>query len=146
MSQNSEIRKCLDALSYPFLNVTSKTSKAPASLSGDKSSDALAKAQLADKMETELNELKLQEMARHLITVDLKYQQFFLDDDRGINDVAAAKDTLQRKQSGVFGGIKVVRLSGKSTLILLLVESLEKRFKFHFFGNRKTNNLDKVDI
>ena len=30
-------------------------------------------------------------------------------------------------------------------LIELLVEPLEKRFKFHFFGNRKTNNLEKPE-
>jgi len=38
-------------------------------------------------------------------------------------------------------------LSNQATNILieLLVEPLEKRFKFHFFGNRKTNNLEKPE-
>jgi len=31
-----------------------------------------------------------------------------------------------------------------SIVIILLVKPLEKRFKYHFFGQRKTNNLDKV--
>ncbi len=31
-----------------------------------------------------------------------------------------------------------------SIVISLLVKPLEKRFKYHFFGSRKTNNLDKV--
>lgn len=32
----------------------------------------------------------------------------------------------------------------ENTLIKLLVQPLEKRFKFHFCTSRKTNNLDKV--
>ena len=34
----------------------------------------------------------------------------------------------------------------KNTTLNILVSPLEKRFKFHFFTNRKTNNLDKVII
>lgn len=32
----------------------------------------------------------------------------------------------------------------ENTLIQLLIQPLEKRFKFHFCTARKTNNLDKV--
>ena len=135
----SEIRKCLESLSYPFLNAAAaaaaaKTAKAlvnsSSSQSGGsdfKSTDALVKAQLADKVETESNELKLQEMARHFLSVDLKFQQFFVDEE--VSDNATTTTSTS---------------NGKNALIALLVESLEKRFKFHFFGNRKTNNLEKV--
>ena len=37
-----------------------------------------------------------------------------------------------------------LKLSPK--LIQILIQPLEKRFKFHFFTNRKTNNLDKVSF
>lgn len=30
-------------------------------------------------------------------------------------------------------------------LVKLLMQPIEKRFKFHFFTNRKTNNLDKPE-
>ena len=141
----SEIRKCLESLSYPFLNAAAaaaaaKTAKAlvnsSSSQSGGsdfKSTDALVKAQLADKVETESNELKLQEMARHFLSVDLKFQQFFVDEE--VSDNATTTTSTSRPFHAT---------SGKNALIALLVESLEKRFKFHFFGNRKTNNLEKV--
>lgn len=34
--------------------------------------------------------------------------------------------------------------SNSNSLIKLLIQPLEKRFKFHFCTSRKTNNLDKV--
>ena len=34
--------------------------------------------------------------------------------------------------------------NNNSIVISLLIKPLEKRFKYHFFGSRKTNNLDKV--
>ena len=35
--------------------------------------------------------------------------------------------------------------NSRISIISLLVQPLEKRFKFHFFTNRKTNNLEKVN-
>jgi hypothetical protein len=34
--------------------------------------------------------------------------------------------------------------SNKSLIIKILTNPLEKRFKYHFSGNKKTNNLEKV--
>ena len=57
--------------------------------------------------------------ARRLFKIDFKSDQFSENDDK------------KRQPTAI--------------LIVLLVEPLEKRFLFHFFGVRKTNNLEKPE-
>ena len=47
-------------------------------------------------------------------------------------------------ESPSFHKLESVTDSKSNSLIKLLIQPLEKRFKFHFCTSRKTNNLDKV--
>ena len=124
----NEFDLILKSVSYPCLlyankeiaqqNVFSQT-KAPGSTSNSERVDIRNYSCI-----TEVNEGRLRSCVNRLLKIETFKSKSFLMDDGKINN-------NQRITSIV---------------IVLLIKPLEKRFKYHFFGSRKTNNLEKVKL
>lgn len=84
---------------------------------------------------TELTKVQSQQEAQN---------EFILNKDK-LESVlkASVKRLLTIQQPSVF----IENSKDKKNIVIsLLIQPLDKRFKFHFFTNRKTNNLDKVNF
>ena len=80
------------------------------------------------------NEKKLKLCIGWILKIEL--QQSISNTD---NDVFQETDSSS-SSSSTYG-----QKSNKAIVVSLLTRPLETRFRFHFFGNRKTNSLDKVN-
>ncbi len=120
----NEFDLILKSVSYPYnkeiaqQNVFNQT-KAPGSTSNSERVDIRNYSCI-----TEVNEGRLRSCVNRLLKIETFKSKSFLMDDEKINN-------NQRITSIV---------------IVLLIKPLEKRFKYHFFGSRKTNNLEKVKL
>ena len=109
------------------------TASAKLFVANSSKADTLSTSTSVDKAEQEKqekqkeqNEFKVKKIGKSLLEIDYKCKKFLSTNEH------VELDNNKKKSSNF--------------LIQILVEPLEKRFKFHFFGNRKTNNLDKVNF
>lgn len=113
----------LKAISYPFIasvlpEAEIKTKKTKAQSIASEQMEALS------QFNKEQNELKIKLCIDWLLKIE--FNQLLSN----ITDNKAMKTKTTE--------------SNKEIIVALLTGPLEKRFKFHFLENRKTNNLEKV--
>jgi hypothetical protein len=118
----SEIQNQLQALSYPINPQSASLNTASLMAKSSKSSKAQA-----DKNEAQVKAIKekCESMFKKLASQLLQIES---PDFRATYLRESDENSSQNVNS----------------LIQILISPLEKKFKFHFFTNRKTNNLDKV--
>lgn len=112
----SEIEWCLKSLSYPANESIAISPSKPPSPDS--------------KNETQMLEQMFKKLAKHMLEVESPSFHTTTTTD-SIDNVVFGHDSSRLVES---------------TLIQLLIQPLEKRFKFHFCTQRKTNNLDKACI
>lgn len=125
MFRYSEFENNLKLVSYPFnstLNQLNPANQPSPSSQGNNQENKQAFLELKDK-----NEAKLRASARRLLQIEIP-ACLRVNQDETLED----KNTLYLNPKA-------------TTLIDLLVTPLAKRFRFHFFSNRKTNNPDKPE-
>lgn len=116
----SELEEKLKSISYPFIvSVLPDNEKKPLKTKAQQLAHELHEAQL--KIAKEQNESKIKLCIDWLLKIEY-------------NHLLARIDEFKT----------TVTTSSKTLLIKLFASPLEKRFKYHFSGNKKTNNLEKV--
>ena len=117
----SELEEKLKSISYPFIvSALPETEKKPAKNKTQQIAIEQHEAQL--KIAKEHNESKIKLCIGWL----LKIEYFYL-------------------LTPIIGQKELTITSNKSLIIKIFTNPLEKRFKYHFSGNKKTNNLEKVN-
>lgn len=127
----SELENHLKTLSYPInpnsVNVATNL-KAAKSNQGDKHESETTNKEKCERM--------FKKLASQLLKIESPdFKRSYLRNNS--NDVSLT-DKNPEDEDDYGYGVK------NNALINILIQPLEKRFKFHFFTNRKTNNLDKV--
>lgn len=127
MNLFSEIEWCLKNLSYPMSE--NNTLVSTKSFSSSSKHDDLTQSLGINK---EKFEETFKIFAEYMLEIESPNNRQRLTSNETIGTTSFNKDE------------SFVTQFHENTLIQLLIRPLEKKFKFHFCTNRKTNNLDKV--